>query len=71
MTDRETPTTQGPRIHRYTIEEACQLTRLSRATLYERIAAGRLAVVKDGRRTFVTGAELERYLSAPGDEVAQ
>ncbi len=66
MSDREAPTTPNDAglkiLHRNTIREACQLTRLSRATLYERIAAGLLNVIKDGRRTFISGEEIERYL---------
>jgi hypothetical protein len=48
---------------RNTIPEVSQVTRLSRASVYDRIARGLLRVTKDGNRTFVTGAELERYLS--------
>jgi excisionase family DNA binding protein len=39
---------------RFEIKEAAQILRISRATLYERIRDGRIAVQKDGRRTFVT-----------------
>jgi excisionase family DNA binding protein len=47
---------------RYSIAQAAQLLQLSRATLYGRIQEGRLSVQKDGRRTFITAAELARYL---------
>jgi len=49
---------------RNTIPEACEVTGLARATLYARIKAGLLRVTKDGARTFISGAELERYLAA-------
>lgn len=49
---------------RNTIPEFCQIAKISRATAYDRVARGLLRVTKDGARTFVTGAELERYLSA-------
>lgn len=41
---------------------------MSRSTLYEKIAAGEIAVVKVGRRTYIAHGELERYvreLSSP------
>jgi excisionase family DNA binding protein len=55
---------------RYSLREAQTLLGLSRSTLYTRIAAGKLTVHKDGRRTFVLAAELDRYLAtlnAPAD----
>ena len=36
--------------------------RISRATLYERIREGLITTQKDGRRTFSTAAELQRYV---------
>lgn len=48
---------------RNTIDETCHILKLSRATLYQRIRAGLLQTTKDGARTFVSGAEIERYLS--------
>ena len=49
---------------RNTIPEVGAIVKLSRATIYDRIKRGLLHVVKDGGRVFVTGEELERYLSA-------
>jgi hypothetical protein len=49
---------------RNTITEFCEISGLARATVYKRIASGLLRVTKDGARTFVTGAEIERYLAA-------
>ncbi len=43
---------------RYTIEEAGAYLRSSRAKLYIDIKAGRIAVIKDGRRTYVPGTEI-------------
>lgn len=45
---------------RFDIVEAARMLRMSRATLYQRIRAGHLAVQKDGRRTYITVAELQR-----------
>lgn len=53
---------------RFDIAEAARTLRISRALLYRRIRSGEIAVQHDGRRAFVTAAELRRYverLSAP------
>jgi excisionase family DNA binding protein len=49
---------------RYSLREVEKLLGLSRSTLYARIAAGKLLIQKDGGRTFVSSAELDRYLKA-------
>jgi hypothetical protein len=38
------------------------MLRMSRAQVYNRIKAGLLTVQKDGARTYITWAELERYV---------
>ncbi len=48
---------------RFAITEAAHILRISRATLYERIRGGLIAIQKDGRRTFITATELQRYVS--------
>jgi excisionase family DNA binding protein len=48
---------------RFEITEAAKILRISRATLYDRIKAGLISVHKDGRRTFITTSELERYVA--------
>jgi excisionase family DNA binding protein len=45
---------------RYAIPEVCALLRLSRAYVYKEIRAGRLHTIKDGRRSFCSGAEILR-----------
>ena len=40
---------------RYTINEAAEYLRCSRARVYQHIAAGRLATVRDGARQYATG----------------
>lgn len=47
---------------RFEISEAARILRISRATLYERIREGLITIQKDGRRTFITAAELQRYV---------
>jgi excisionase family DNA binding protein len=47
---------------RYSLREVQRLLGLSRSTLYARITDGKLAIQKDGRRTFVLASELDRYL---------
>ena len=51
---------------RFEISEVTRILRLSRATLYERIRGGEIKTQKDGRRSYVTAAELHRYLAAKG-----
>jgi hypothetical protein len=44
------------------VQEAAQTLRMSRAQVYNRIKAGLLTAQKDGARTYITWAELERYV---------
>jgi excisionase family DNA binding protein len=46
----------------YSIEEACVISSLSRATLFRSIAAGELATVMDGRRRIVPRQDLQAFL---------
>ena len=48
---------------RFDISEATRILRLSRATLYERIRAGLITTQKDGRRSYITAEELQRYVA--------
>jgi excisionase family DNA binding protein len=48
---------------RFDIPEATRILRLSRATLYERIRAGLIQTQKDGRRSYITAEELQRYVA--------
>jgi excisionase family DNA binding protein len=48
------------------IIETARILRMSRATLYERIRAGEIKAQKDGRRRYVTAAELQRYILSKG-----
>ena len=50
---------------RYTIPEFCELSGLSRSKTYERIKTGRIAVVRDGKETFITHEEAVRYVTTP------
>lgn len=53
---------------RFEIVEAAQILRISRALLYQRITNGAIKVCKDGRRVFITAAELNRYVAACADQ---
>jgi excisionase family DNA binding protein len=46
----------------FTVSEAAQYLRISRALLYQLIRSGRIRTVKIGTRTIVRGAELGRFL---------
>ena len=48
----------------HTLTEAADYLRVSRRTVEREVAAGRIRVVKIGRRTLVTERELEAYLAA-------
>ena len=48
---------------RFEITEAARILRISRATLYLRSRGGLIAAQKDGRRTFITATELQRYVT--------
>lgn len=47
---------------RFEIIEAARILRMSRATLYKRIGNGELKAQRDGRRRYITSAELQRYI---------
>jgi excisionase family DNA binding protein len=49
---------------RYGLREVGAELGLSKPTIDRRIKDGKLKAHKDGRRTFVLGEELERYVSA-------
>lgn len=48
---------------RYALSEAFQLLGIARSVGYVRIREGALHIQKDGRRSFVTAAELDRYVA--------
>jgi hypothetical protein len=47
----------------YAIPQATALLSMSRSVIYEQIRAGRLDVVHQGRRCYVTAVALERYVA--------
>jgi hypothetical protein len=49
---------------RFQVPEAAQILRMSRAQLYIRIHQGSIRPQKDGARTYITQAELERYVES-------
>jgi len=51
-------------ILRCEIGEAARILRLSRSSLYNRIQEGSIRRQKDGKRTYITRAELERYIES-------
>lgn len=54
-------------LQRYTITEAVAYLRTSRASIYKHAAKSELRLIKEGRRTFVPGAEIIRLSAIPGD----
>ncbi len=51
---------------RFDITEAARILRISRASLYQRIRNGEIKTQKDGRRSYITTVEIQRYVSAKG-----
>jgi excisionase family DNA binding protein len=47
----------------YSVEEAAQVTGLSRDLLYDEMRGGRLAYLKVGRRRIITRQHLEAFLA--------
>jgi excisionase family DNA binding protein len=48
----------------HTLDEAAELARTSRRSLYAEIGAGNLHAIKRGRRTLVLRTEIERWLAS-------
>ena len=59
----ESPASPLPNL-RFEIVEAAQILRMSRAQLYNRIQEGCIRLQKDGSRSYITHAELERYVDS-------
>src|SRR5260370_41606958 len=51
---------------RYTIAEAISYLRVARVSIYKEINAGRIRVLKHGKRTFVPGSEIARLSRVEG-----
>ena len=47
----------------YSVEEAAQITGLSRDLLYDQMRTGKLAYLKVGRRRIITRQHLEAFLT--------
>lgn len=43
---------------RYAIDESAEYLRTSRVQVYKKIAAGQLRLIKDGRRSYISGIDL-------------
>lgn len=50
---------------RYSIAEGIAYLRSSRKTFYDDVKAGRIKLIKDGRRSYVHGTELVRRSALP------
>lgn len=55
---------------RYSVPDAAKVLGISEPTLWRRIRARDVLAIKDGRRTFIPGAELRRY-ALEGTTVAE
>ncbi|KAF0230607.1 MAG: hypothetical protein FD175_1367 [Beijerinckiaceae bacterium] len=52
------------------ITEAMNLAGMRSTKAYEEVKRGRLAVVRNGRRTFVRASELQRYIDSLSADAA-
>lgn len=52
-------------LQRYSVDEACAYLRCSRRTLYQRINASELPVIRDGHRTYVPGTAIAERSRLP------
>lgn len=57
-----------PQLH--TLQTVSERTSLSRSALYREIKAGRLVAVKVGKALRISEAELARFITALGSQVA-
>lgn len=57
-----TPIDNGPLKVGYSIREACQASSLSKSTIYNHIAAGRLRAVRVGGRTIILADALRSLI---------
>jgi excisionase family DNA binding protein len=58
------PLAQLDVLRRYDVETALRYLGISRKTFYRDVAAGRIKVLKHGRRTFCHGSEIARVSAA-------
>jgi len=49
---------------RYAVTEAASLLGVSRPHLYKRVKDGKIRLSKDGSRSFVDAAEIDRYVAS-------
>lgn len=57
-------------LQRYTVPEAGRYLRTSHVTIYNKIAAGLIASIKDGSRRYIPGSEIARLSAAPTESRA-
>lgn len=51
------------RVTAYTVEEACDMLKLSRATIYDLIKTDKLAAQKVGNKWYITDVAIEGYVT--------
>lgn len=55
----------------YSIFDTMAMLSMSRSVIYEQIRAGRLHVVHQGRRCYVTASAIERYVALLEEEAGR
>ena len=56
---------------RYTVQEVIAYLRSSRKTFYDDVKAGRIRLIKDGRRSYIHGSELIRRSALSRDSASR
>ena len=51
-----------------TVNDFCAACSIGRSTFYEEVKAGRIRVLKAGKRTLIATAEAQRWLDRLGDQ---
>ena len=65
MSTKNLPLPQLDPLRRYPVEQALAYLGISRKRFYDNVKNGRIKIIKDGRRTFAPGSELQRLSQAP------
>jgi excisionase family DNA binding protein len=61
---RNRPTLPLDLLQRYTVNESLEYLRIGRATFYKKVAAGQITLIKDGKRSYVSGRSIAAQSAA-------
>jgi hypothetical protein len=58
------------KVQRYTVEESLRYLRTSRASFYAAVKQRRINLIKEGRRSYVSGAQIAKLSCVPDESAA-